>query len=343
MTRNALLRGVIGLAAAILVILGLGAAYNALSIWHYRSIAGIPGKLYEVDGYNMQLYCTGSGSPTLVLSTGLGDDSLIWAPLQPPLSRVTRVCSYDRAGFGWSDARPNVPDSVAIAEELHGLLLVAEITSPIVLLGHSISGVHIREFAARYRSSLAGMVFVDGSTPLQDPLFPPVYAEIDRQRRSEMPFTQFQMTIGWLRLRGQCSAIMRGFEAYAAWIRADSCIPEQVTATERELDAVHVSGEETVHTGPFGNLPILIFSRDPNVRRTDMPADAARRGSLLWDHLQENLKRLSTRSRRIIARGSDHYIFIDRTQLVIDQVTRFIEELRTNGKPSTPFGSTVEE
>jgi hypothetical protein len=116
-----------------------------------------------------------------------------------------------------------------------------------------------------------------------------------------------------------------------------------VTAVERELDAVPVSGQETIHSGPFGALPILIFSRDPNVRRKDMPADDARRGSLLWDKLQENLKRLSTRSRRIIARGSDHYIFIDRTNLVIREVTRFIEQVRTNGKSSTPYGSTVEE
>lgn len=342
MKRKILLRATILLIAAIVAVLGLGAAYNALSIWHYRIVAGVPGKIYDVGGYRMHLWCTGSGSPTVVLSAGLGDDSLIWAPLQPPLSRVTRVCSYDRAGFGWSDPRPNVPDSIAIAEELHGLLLAAGITSPIILLGHSISGVHIREYAQRYRSSLAGMVFVDGSTPLQDPMFPPVYSAIDRQRRSEMPFIQFQMTVGWLRVNGRCNTIMPGFEAYAAWIRADSCIPEQVTATERELDAVPLDGEETVHTGPFGALPILIFSRDPNVRRTDMPAAAARQGSLLWDRLQQNLLRLSTRSRRIIARGSDHYIFIDRPRLVISQVTSFIEEIRSNGKPATPFGSTVE-
>ena len=216
-------------------------------------------------------------------------------------------------------------------------------TSPIVLLGHSISGVHIRDYATRYRSSLAGLVFVDGSTPLQDSLFPAEYAAIDRQRLGEMPFTKIQMAIGWRRLTGRCTIVKPGFEAYAAWIKADSCIASHVTAIERELDAVHASGEETVQSGPFGTLPILIFSRDPMVRRTDMPADAARRGSLLWDRLQENLKRLSTRSRRIIARGSDHYIFIDRSELVIREVKRFIEEIRSKGKPATPFGSTVEE
>lgn len=341
--RSVLLRTLIGLVIGVVLVGTLGASYNALAIWHYRTVAGVPGKLYDVDGYRMHLYCTGSGSPTVVLSAGLGDDSLIWAPLQPALSRTTRVCSYDRAGFGWSDPRPTVRDSVAVAKELHGLLQAAGITAPIILLGHSISGVHIREYATLYRSSLAGMVFVDGSTPLQDPLFPPVYAAIDRQRRSEMLGQQIQMALGWFRLTGECNRIDRGFEAYAAWIRADSCIPEQMTAVERELDAVPASGEETIHSGPFGALPILIFSRDPKVRRTDMPADDARRGSLLWDKLQENLKRLSTQSRRIIARGSDHYIFLDRTGLVVREVTRFINQVRTHGAPSTPIGSTVEE
>jgi pimeloyl-ACP methyl ester carboxylesterase len=341
--RTLSLRVLIGVVLAAVLVVAAGASYNAIAIWYYRSVAGVPGKIYDVDGYRMHLYCTGSGSPTVVLSAGLGDDSLIWAPLQPALARTTRVCSYDRAGFGWSDPRPNIPDSISIAKELHGLLQAAGIMEPIILLGHSISGLHIREYATLYRSSLAGMVFVDGSTPLQDPQFPAVYSVIDRQRRGEMFGQLIQMTLGWFRLTGACNRIHPGYEAYAAWIRADSCIPEQMTAVERELDAVPISGEETIRSGPFGALPILIFSRDPQVRRTDMPADDARKGSLLWDKFQENLKRLSTRSRRIIARGSDHYIFVDRADLVIREVTRFINQVRGNTPPSTAIGSTVEE
>ena len=88
------------------------------------------------------------------------------------LSKATRVCSYDRAGFGWSDPRPDPRDADHIVAELHGLLSAAAIAGPIVLIGHSIAGLYIRDYTARYPANVAGLVFVDASTPLQDDRFP---------------------------------------------------------------------------------------------------------------------------------------------------------------------------
>src|SRR6478672_8028815 len=124
-----------------------GIAYNALSIRHYRQIAGVPGKPYDIGGYSMHLYCTGEGSPTIVLSSGLGDDFTDWAKVQPALSRQTRVCSYDRAGFGWSQSRPGVQDANAISSQLHQLIETAAVQRPFMLVGHSISGIYLRSYA----------------------------------------------------------------------------------------------------------------------------------------------------------------------------------------------------
>jgi pimeloyl-ACP methyl ester carboxylesterase len=321
----------------------IGFAYNEVSIVSLRAQAGLRGRLYQVDGHNMHLYCSGRGAPTVVLSSGLGDDSLVWSRTQAALSATTRVCSYDRAGLGWSDSRPETADAKNVAIELHDLVHAASIATPFVLAGHSISGVYIREYAQLYGHDLAALEFIDGSTPLQDPLFPAVYAEIDRERRREAGRELATMTLGLDRLQRQCSQQLPGFEAYARWFLADACIPGHFVQADRELDAVPQSGEETIRSGPFGSLPILIFSRDPNVRRTDMPAGDARTGSLLWDQLQERLTRLSTRSRRIIALHSDHYIFLDREELVIRELKRFIEQLRANSAPAEPYGSTISE
>jgi len=143
-------------------------AFNAVAIHHYRATNPPPGKLYAIDGYKMHIYCTGNGSPTLVLEAGGGEDWLIWSEVQPELSRTTRVCSYDRAGFGWSDPRPAPRDANQIADELHQLLTQAGITGPIVLMGHSIAGLYIRAYAMRHPQDLSGLIFVDASTPLQD-------------------------------------------------------------------------------------------------------------------------------------------------------------------------------
>ena len=126
--------GLLGL----VVVLGIaGAVWNALALRHYRGANPPPGKLYTVNGQPMHLYCTGTGAPTIVLESGRGEDFTVWAKVQPALSRTTRTCSYDRAGFGWSDAQPGVRDSDSIAGQLHALLLKAGIHTPVVLMGHS--------------------------------------------------------------------------------------------------------------------------------------------------------------------------------------------------------------
>lgn len=305
-----------------------GIAYNALSIRHYRQIAGVPGNVYDIGGYSMHLYCTGEGSPTVVLSSGLGDDFTGWARVQPALSRQTRVCSYDRAGFGWSESRPGVQDANTIASELHQLIGAASVQKPFVVVGHSISGIYLRSYAAHYPGDLAGLVFVDGATPLQDDRVPKELVKIQEDQRRQMPWQKLLMMLGWYRLQGACSSIPPRFEAYSAWIKADSCIPPQMDAIENELDAERASGEETIHAGPFGDLPVLILSRDPKVLSSNWPASVAKANSVVWNQMQEESKALSTQSRRIIAKGSDHYVQNDRPDLVIREITAFVAMIR---------------
>lgn len=319
-----------------------GVAFNALSIRHYRQIAGIPGKLYDIGGYSMHLFCTGEGSPTIVLSSGLGDDFTGWAKVQPVLSQQTRVCSYDRAGFGWSQSRPGVQDADAISSQLHQLIEAAAVQRPFVLVGHSISGIYLRSYAAHYPGDLAGLVFVDGATPLQDDRIPKELVTIQENQRHQMPWQKLLMTLGWYRLQGVCTSIPPGFEAYSAWIKADSCIPSQMDAIENELDAEHTSGEETIHAGPFGDLPVLILSRDPDVLASNWPAAVSKANSIAWSQMQEEAKGLSSESKRIIAKGSDHYIQNDRADLVNREITSFIARIR-NHQPFPGNQSTTEE
>lgn len=319
-----------------------GVAYNALSIRHYRQIAGVPGKLYDIGGYSMHLYCTGEGSPTIVLSSGLGDDFTAWAKVQPALSRQTRVCSYDRAGFGWSDWRPGIQDANAISSQLHQLIEASAVRRPFVLVGHSISGIYLRSYAAHYPGDLAGLVFVDGATPLQDDRIPKDLVKIQEDQRRQMPWQKLLMTLGWYRLQGVCTSIPPGFEAYSAWIKADSCIPSQMDAMENELDAERASGEETIHAGPFGNLPVLILSRDPNVFAPNWPAAVSKANSIAWSQMQEEAKGLSGQSRRIIAKGSDHYIQNDRPELVNREIASFVTMIRKQQSFSDNRSTTEE-
>jgi pimeloyl-ACP methyl ester carboxylesterase len=152
-------RIVLTLATVAAVAVSASSAFNAIALYHYRHPP--PGELYLVDGHAMRIDCMGSGSPTIVLDAGLGNDGLIWGGVQPVLAKITRVCSYDRAGFGWSDSVLPPHDADHIAAELHGPLAAAKIGGPIVLMGHSIAGIYIRDYAIRYPDDVTGLIFVD--------------------------------------------------------------------------------------------------------------------------------------------------------------------------------------
>ena len=330
----------IALSAAIVVLLAAGAStvFNALAIHHYRAIYPPQGKLYQVDGYKMHLYCTGEGSPTIVLDAGLGNDSLIWANVQPTLSKTTRVCSYDRAGFGWSELQPNPRDADRITDQLHALLTQAGIKGPIVLMGHSIAGLYIRDYATRYPQNLSGLVFVDGSTPLQEDRFPGRTKLVLLKAKLELLETKWLYVLGIPRITGDCN-IGEGFEISAGkMLSEDQCRAAVFAAVEREDEDFHQSGKETIHTGPF-DLPILIFSQDNHPSGSDLQSKIDE----IWNEMQEELKSLSTRSRRFIAKGSGHYIQIDRPDLLNSEVAVLIRQIRGEAPPSIDYGSTKTE
>ncbi len=320
------------------------ASYNAIALYWFRAHNPPPGVAYLVNGHKMRMACTGSGSPTIVLESGGGNDGLIWGGVQPELSKTTRVCSYDRAGYGWSDPLPAPRDADHIASELHELLHQANVSGPIVLMGHSIAGIYMRDYASHYPTDLAGIVFVDGSTPLQqdNPAFKAVPKGPPDWLRTLLMRSVFG--VGIPRLTGLCSQHLSGFEPHAGKLETENICHTQVAPTIDEMDSVERSGQETVHTGPYGALPILIFSHDPAKSLPKQNPPKWMTGmETAWDQLQEDLKKLSTRSRRIIAKNSSHYIQFDRTDVIVKEVPLFIEQIRGTAPPPANYGSTITE
>jgi pimeloyl-ACP methyl ester carboxylesterase len=330
-------RIVLLLVALVAVALAASSGFNAIALHHFR--AHMPGKIYRVDGHTMRVACSGNGSPTIVLDAGLGNDGLIWGGVQPVLAKTTRVCSYDRAGFGWSDALPPPRDADHIAAELHGLLAAAKVNGPIVLMGHSIAGMYIRDYATRYPADVAGLIFVDGSTPLQErnPAFRAAFAKrpLDGIRTLQR---RALFSLGIPRLSGACSRGFPGFDASATRLQAQDVCHLQWHAIDAEMASFDRSGMETMHTGPYGGLPILIFSQDP-AKADGEPRDIAN----AWNQMQEDLKKLSTHSRRIIAKGSTHYIQLDRSELIEREVPLFVEQIRGTVPQPGNYGSTTTE
>ena len=315
----------------------ISSSVNSVLTESFKAKHPEPGTDYLVNGKKMHMNCTGAGSPTVVLEAGLGWDSLVWGGVQPALSKSTRVCSYDRAGFGLSDPLPGPRDAVHIAGELHALLKEAGVTGPIVLMGHSVAGMYIREYATQYPEQVAGLVFIDSSTPLQnrDPHLSMGQGAGLQQWASILEMRATSIA-GYPRFEKGCAGpgagLGAGLDREAASMLGEDLCHVHYEAMQAEFDSFDASGEETVQTGPFGDLPILVISQD-TMKLISKPSagQGEREFAKTWNGMQEKLKELSTRGRRIIAKGSDHNLTLERPDVIEREVPRFIDEIRGNG------------
>jgi pimeloyl-ACP methyl ester carboxylesterase len=299
----------------------VGAVYQRICSTRDRRAYPMPGRLVDVGGYKMHIDCTGSGTPTVVLDSGLGDGFIIWRTLQPQIARFTRVCSYDRAGIGYSDSSPRPRNSKVFAKELHSLLRNAAVAPPYVLVGHSMGGYDVRIFAGLYRNEVAGMVLVDSSHPEQKKRLPAALNDLDAGWLREQEFFEFTMPFGLPRRLGFCGNDRE--------VRASDCNFRSVRESVAELKSISESGAQTAETRSLGDIPLIVLSQDPNAPQYDLPEDLVKPASDAWQKMQNELAQLSTRGRQIIAMNSGHYIQLDRPDLVLDAVREVADEVKS--------------
>jgi pimeloyl-ACP methyl ester carboxylesterase len=256
----------------------------------------------------------------------LGDGYRSWRKVQPQIAQLTRVCSYDRAGVGYSDSSPKPRSSKVFAEELRTLLQNASVPPPYVLVGHSMGGYDVRIFASRYRNDTVGMVLVDSSHPEQEKRLPPILKDLDRTWIREQEFFEFTMPFGVPRLLGFCSE--DGEE------RAAECNFQSVRENVAELKSISISAAEAALTGSLGKMSLVVLSEDPDAPQYDLPEDVVKPTNEAWEQMQVELAQLSTRGTRVIAKNSGHYIQLDRPELVVDAIRKVVDQVRQPASPA---------
>ncbi len=314
----------IALSSILLVVLLAiaGFLYENISEARDRRFNPMPGQLVDVNGRKAHIYCSGEGGPTVILDSGLGDTYYSWQKVQPEIAKLTRVCSYDRAGLGYSDRSPDPRTSQVIAQELHALLHTASIAPPYVLVGHSMAGYDVRVYASLYRNEVAGIVLVDASHPDQANRFPLALKNLEGSWQREAMFLEFTMPFGVPRLFGFCDEDIRQ--------RAADCNWHSAHEASAEMKAFPTSGAQAAAAGSLGDLPLVVLSHDPEKPSSELPPDLAKPTNDAWEKMQEELAHLSTRGTQFIAKGSAHYIQIDRPDVVIDAVRNVVNQARQN-------------
>ena len=149
-------------AAVILVFLVLaGATYQGAATALERRQFPYPGRLVDIGGHQLHLHCIGQGAPTVVLEAPATGMSAAWGWVQSDVAQVTRVCTYDRSGLGWSEAGDRGYDPAAVPDELHALLQHASEPGPYVIGGQGLGAALATLYAARYSPEVAALVLVD--------------------------------------------------------------------------------------------------------------------------------------------------------------------------------------
>lgn len=311
-----------GFIVLVLLLAALGATYESIESSRDQRTSRPVGRLVDVGGHKMHLDCTGQGVPTVVLESGLWDDRVVWHKVQPAISKLTQACSYDRAGLGFSDPRPDQqPDSRNIAHNLHMLLADARINPPYVLVGHSIGGIHILVYQNLYPADVVGMVLVDSGHPDQENRVPSGMKKIQSRLYFRSKLWGLAVPLGIPRLMGVCGRVVE-------------CRWQTVKAREAEVNAIGASSDEGLHAGSLGSIPLVVLSRDPEKGAAPglIPAELSRQFEDQWVQMQEELAHLSTNASRVVATGSTHYVQLDRPDLVIAAIQKVLDAVRLTSR-----------
>jgi pimeloyl-ACP methyl ester carboxylesterase len=322
-----------GVGAFIVLVLGLagtGLAYQAIATESDRRSMPAPGQMVAVSGTSLHIQCTGQGSPTVILETGLGAWSSHWALIQPVVAEHTRVCSYDRAGLGWSDAGPSPRDARQIAIELHALLQTAAVPGPYVLAGHSNGGLYARMFASLYPNEVVGLVLAD-ATPVD------LFERLPATRSDFTNVAQQSRTFSWLAPFGVVRLLIpSAVEPELARLPArprDEIIARNSTGPQwaglaADLDALSASMVQVAQTGDLGARPLVVLSSTRGAAAS--VADA--KTKLQFD---AEIAALSSDSRHVVVEGATHTGLAsnpDHAAYVADAIRQVLDSVRT-GQP----------
>ena len=313
-----------GLLALVLCLAACGFIYENISEARDRRFHPMPGHRVDVGGYKMHINCTGEGTPVVILDSDLDDSYISWSRVQPRIAKFTRVCSYDRAGLGYSDSSPRPRISSIMAEEMHTLLHNAGISPPYVLVGHSMGGFNVRLFARHYGNEVAGMVLVDSSHPDQENRLPQELNALDKSYEREQEFLTFSMPFGIPRLLGFCGS--------NAEVRAADCNYHSYREGLAGTKTFSASAAEAATAGSLDDMPLEVLSHDPEVPPDPYtPAYLVKPFNDAWQKMQQELAKLSTRGTQVIAKNSGHYIQLRRPDLVIEAISKVVDQIRHGG------------
>jgi pimeloyl-ACP methyl ester carboxylesterase len=303
------------------------------------------GELINIGSHRLHIYPTGEGNPTVVLESGGASWSLDWNLVQTEVAKFTRVCSYDRAGVGWSDPGPKPRTSQQIVTELHTLLIKAEIRRPYILVGHSFGGHTARLFTKNYPDEVAGIILLDARHEAFDSKMPPSWKKTEVAGKRLYQLLLLASRAGVLnllgRLMGEKAAppiLMKLPPEIRSTYLGVGFQPNYFQSNLDEMAAIAESDKQLRATGSLGNIPLTVIRHGIPEMFAGLPAEQAKQAEQGWQELQTELSRLSSNSRMLVAEKSGHGIQITQPDLVVAAIRQMVEITRSGAFPEKGAG-----
>lgn len=296
-----------------------------------REASAHPGQLARLpDGRRLNFRCSGHGSPTVILEGGYAATSLAWTRVRTQVEKTNRVCTYDRAGYGFSDPGPLPRDGAAIARDLDRGLRAAKIGGPFIVVGHSAGALYVRLFSNRRRLEVIGMVLVDPSVEHQDTRFAETFgpgaggvAPIRLKAARCLEAAEGKLLPSTEPALQRCVAAPRPEQPASvnAARLAESLRPATWRTQVSELDSLWPATSDQISAGrqSYGDLPIIVLSADG----TYASAPPAQQ---LWLQLHEELAAKSTRGVHRVVANSSHMLMNEHPQAVADAIAEIAAE-----------------
>lgn len=269
-----------------------------------RSPYAQPQTMVDIGGRDLDIYCNGNGSPVVILESGWGTSNRVWKYVLPSVARTTRVCSYDRAGLGFSDSGPMPRDADAIVADLHTLLKRAGVQPPYVMVGQSFGGLYARLYASKYRREVAGMVLVDPTTDIR-------------------------------RFESISPAIERSFAT--GLVPFESCAPTSQKCREAVSEMRSYVGtlNEVRDAGHgYGHLPLVVLTARRTMDGSEIVATHEQKLAFweLWKSMHDEIAAQSSLGVDIVVERSGHDIQLDRPKAVVSAIDDVVKQARIPGQ-----------
>lgn len=294
----------LALMVALTAPIGLGLVMDVL-----RNEVPAPGQLIDVGGYRLHIHCTGMESdlPTVIVEAGLGGPTPFYHWVQENLSRTGKVCTYDRAGLGWSEESGQPRDADTMARQLHTLLEKANIDKPVVLAGHSLAGLIMRVYTDKYPDDVVGLAFLDASHPKQNEVLG--FGDDDSEEVMDAySLLGILNSLGLTNLYNPLLAPMQGYlpDEIIGQLAATAS-GAYFDASNAEMAAFDDSARQAHQTKNLGDRPIVVVTAGQLVEDEYLPdhVDAYEMRDA-WTSLHKEIASLSTNGLHVVMDGADH-------------------------------------